>query len=108
MELELNTDCFKIITCDMPFMRSHEAIPGTDPPKSELWEESTLLSPSKNFGKDSLSLSRAPIYATDCKSCITSCQLAGCLILDFGAVHKVRDARGGKGVQEGVTVTGGG
>jgi len=25
-------------------MRSHEARPGTDPPKSELWEESTLLS----------------------------------------------------------------
>ena len=24
----------------MPFMRSHEARPGTDPPKSELWEES--------------------------------------------------------------------
>src|SRR6218665_1681239 len=101
-ELELNTDCFKIITCDMPFMRSHEARPSTDPPKSELWEESTLLPPNQNFGTDSLSLSHL-IYATDCKSCITSCQLAGCLILDFGAVHKVRHARRG-GVREGVTI----
>src|SRR6218665_2517832 len=102
LELELNTDCFKITTCDMPFMRSYEARPGNDPPKSELWEESTLLSPSQNFGKDRISLFHM-IYATDCKSCITSCQLAGCLILDFGAVHKVSHARG-EGVREGVTV----
>jgi len=58
--------------------------------------------PSQNFGKDSLSLSHL-IYATDCKSSITSCQLAGFFILDFGAVHKVRHALG-EGVQEGVTV----
>src|SRR6218665_2922891 len=82
VELELNTDCFKIIKCDMPFMRSHEARPGTDPSKSELWEESTLLCPHQNFGENSPSLSPL-IYANDCKSCITSCQLAGCLILDF-------------------------
>jgi len=30
-------------------MRSHEARPGTDPPKSELWEESTLLSPQSKL-----------------------------------------------------------
>src|SRR6218665_4051801 len=29
---------------------------GTDPPKPELWDESTLLSPSQNFGEDSISL----------------------------------------------------
>src|SRR6218665_1901064 len=38
--------------------------------------------PSQNFGEDSLSLLPL-IYATDCKSCITSCQLASCLILGF-------------------------
>src|SRR6218665_1454498 len=66
----------------MPFMRSHEARPGTDPPMSELWEESTLLCPqSKLWGGQSISVPL--IYATDCKSCITSCQLAGCLLLDF-------------------------
>jgi len=32
-------------------LRSHEARPGTDPPKSEFWEESTLLCPSQNFGR---------------------------------------------------------
>jgi len=56
VELELNTDCFKFRKCDMPFMRSHEARPVTDPPKSELWDESTLLSTSQNFGEDSISL----------------------------------------------------
>src|SRR6218665_2894924 len=36
----------------MPFMRSHEARPVTDPPKSELWEESTLLClPIKTLGR---------------------------------------------------------
>src|SRR6218665_2135492 len=66
----------------MPFMRSHEARPGTDPPMSELWDESTLLCPqSKLWGGQSISVPL--IYATDCKSCITSCQLAGCLLLDF-------------------------
>src|SRR6218665_3230588 len=60
-----DTNCFTIIKCDMLFLRSHEARPGTDPPKSELWEESTLLCPSQNFGEDSLSLSPL-IYATDC------------------------------------------
>src|SRR6218665_35662 len=35
----------------MPFMRSHEATPGTDPLKSELWEESTPLSPVKTLGR---------------------------------------------------------
>jgi|SRR6218665_1287920 len=65
-------------------MRSHEARPVTVPPnfRSLNFGESTLLSPSQNSGEDSLSL--APlIYATDCKSCITSCQLTGCLILGF-------------------------
>src|SRR6218665_815798 len=66
----------------MPFMRSKEARPVTDPPKSELWEESTLLCPqSKLWGGQSLP---APlIFATDCKSCIISCQLAFFLILYF-------------------------
>jgi len=41
-------------------------VTGTDSPKSELWEESTLLFPSQNFGEDSLSLSLL-IYVTDCK-----------------------------------------
>src|SRR6218665_2526279 len=64
--------------------------------------------PSQNFGMDSLSLSHL-IYATDCKSYITSCQLAGCLILDFGAVHKVRHTRGGMGSEKVLQfVTGGG
>src|SRR6218665_863635 len=63
VELELNTDCFKIIKWDMPFMRSHEARPGTDLPMSELWEESTLLSPVKTLGR---TVSLFPlIYATD-------------------------------------------
>jgi len=38
-------------------MRSHEARPITDPPKSELWEESTLLCPpAKTLGGQSLSV----------------------------------------------------
>ena len=53
----------------MPFMRSHEARPGTVHPKSELWEESTLLSSGQTFGEDRLSLSPL-IYATD--ACLTS------------------------------------
>src|SRR6218665_644683 len=66
----------------MPFMRSHEARSGTDLPMSELWEESTLLCPqSKLLGGQSLTVPL--IYATACKSCITSCQLAGFLILCF-------------------------
>src|SRR6218665_1755986 len=48
----------------MPFMRSREARPGIDPPKSELWEESTLLCPQSKLWEDSLSLS-VLIYATD-------------------------------------------
>src|SRR6218665_1537463 len=77
--------CFKIKRYEFfynVFVREAEARPGTVPPKSELWEELTLLSPSQTFGEDSLSLSPL-IYATDCVSCITSCQLAGCIILDF-------------------------
>src|SRR6218665_1524937 len=68
--------------CDIPFMRSHGARPSTVPPKPELWGSQHCCPPSQNFGEDNLSLSYL-IYATACKSCITSCQLASCLILDF-------------------------
>src|SRR6218665_466461 len=42
VELELNTDCIKIIKCDMPFMRSHEArqcpgVTGQNIPPAELY-----------------------------------------------------------------------
>src|SRR6218665_3319266 len=76
-KLELNSDCFKIITCDIPFLRSHEARPGTVPPKPELWGNQHCCPPSQNFGEDSLSLSHL-IYTTACKSCITSCLILDC------------------------------
>src|SRR6218665_3555776 len=55
------------------------------PSKSELCEESTLLSLQSKLWEDSLFLS-ALNYATDYKSCITYCQLAGCLTIDFPSV----------------------
>jgi len=62
-------------------MRSHEARPVTVPPKPELWGVNIAVPQSKLWGGQS---HPAPlIYATACKSCITSCQLAGCLILGF-------------------------
>jgi len=44
-ELELNTDCFKIIICDILLTRSHEAKPSTVPPKLELhgYSQSALI-----------------------------------------------------------------
>src|SRR6218665_2799760 len=59
---------------------------GTDPPKSELWEESTLLCLQSKLWEDSLSLSTL-IYTTDLQ--VTSYQLAVCLILDFIYVNAV-------------------
>ena len=44
----------RIIICDIPFMRSHEARPYTVPPKSELWGVNTAVPQSKLWEGQSL------------------------------------------------------
>src|SRR6218665_4149869 len=52
----------RIIICDIPFMRSHEARPYTVPPKSELWgvNSENCCTPSQNFRQDTWTVSPSP------------------------------------------------